>query len=405
MVVSGRKGQTMSLVFDKRKELHGAPGLHAFITGVSYYKHLSGGEGPKAELDFKFPQLSASAKSAYKIYEWLLKRQNQLAVPLATIRLLLSPSKKIEAELRGIGSPCTRANFSSEIKKWRKDALSTKHDENYTFFYFAGHGAIRKKNDSILLLEDFGDPAGGPLERSVALNNIFYGMSPPKSKKRKIAGKQLYFIDACSVLPQILKRKEEIKISDIFSVDLGGVDDRSSPIFHAAAPGAETFSVPGEQTIFSEALLDCLNGAGGKALPEDANGVVKWQVSVIALNTALKSQIEVLNQKYNTGIKYTGTGYQIDAPIHTLDGPPEVKGLLQVIPEEALPFIAVDIINKREGKSWNFSPVKPHPHPCILPAGYYTIKTTVNPPRQPYQNRVSDITPVEPPTFKLYARS
>lgn len=35
----------MTLIFDKRNELQGQPGLHALIAGVSSYPHLLGGTG------------------------------------------------------------------------------------------------------------------------------------------------------------------------------------------------------------------------------------------------------------------------------------------------------------------------------------------------------------------------
>ncbi len=395
----------MGLIFDERKKLNGKPGLHAFIAGVSYYHHLPGGDGPKAEVDHSFQQLTAAAKSAHRIAEWLINRRDHLPVPLATIRLLISPNKKTEGELLGIGSRCTRANFASEIKDWQKDAISKKHDKHYTFFYFAGHGAIRKKSDSILLLEDFGDPSDGDFAKAVALDNIFFGMSPPADRKQKMARTQFYFIDACSVLPKVLKRKQKPNLSDVFLVDLNGLDERSAPIFHASVPGAETFSIPGEQTIFSEALMNCLNGAAGKALPEEKNGDVRWQVSVLSLNDALKKQIILLNKKYGTKMKYAPRGYQMEAPIHTLDGPPEVTGLLHVIPRTAVHFISVNIIRNSERKSeivWNLPRVKPHPYQGTLTAGSYILRTIADTP-EPYQSPDKPIG-VEPPNFELYAR-
>ncbi len=394
----------MGLIFDERKKLKGKPGLHAFIAGVSYYHHLPGGDGKKAELDHTFQQLTAAAKSAYRIAEWLLKRRDKLPVPLATVRLLISPNRTTEGELLGIGSRCTGENFTSEIKEWRKNAISKKHDENYTLFYFAGHGAIRKKDDSILLLEDFGDPADGPLARAVALDNIFYGMSPPAARSQKMAPTQLYFIDACSVFPKVLKGKQKPNLSDVFLVDLEGTDERSAPIFHASVPGAEAFSIPGEQTIFSEALINCLNGAAGKALPEDENGV-RWQVSVLSLNPALKKQISVLNEKYGTKMKYAATGYHKEAPIHTLDGPPEVAGFLHVVPKEALKFISVNIIRNLERKNeivWDLRRVTPHPYPGKLTAGHYILRTTADTPAP--SKSLDKPVGVEPPDFELYAR-
>lgn len=394
-----------AIIFDERKKLKGKPGLHAFIAGVSYYHHLPEGDGLQAEVDHTFQQLTASAKSAYGIANWLIERRNHLPVPLATIRILISPNKKTEGELLGIGCRCTRANFVSEIKDWQKDAISQKHNNNYTFFYFAGHGAIRKRSDSLLLLEDFGDPSDLPLARAVPLDNIFSGMGQPTARKQKMASTQLYFIDACSVFPKVLKGKQTPNLSDVFLVDLGGQDERSAPIFHASVPGAKTFSIPGEQTIFSEALLNCLNGAAGKALPEDKNGDVRWQVSVLSLNDALKKQISLLNKKYNTRMKYVPRGYQLEAPIHTLDGPPEVAGFLHVVPKAALRFVSVNIIRNSERKSeivWNLPRVTPHPYPGTLTAGSYILRTTADTPR-PYQSPDKPIG-VEPPNFELYAR-
>src|SRR5437588_42841 len=42
----------MTLIFDRRNELQGGPGLHALIAGVSSYPHLPGGTGTPAPARF-----------------------------------------------------------------------------------------------------------------------------------------------------------------------------------------------------------------------------------------------------------------------------------------------------------------------------------------------------------------
>ena len=139
----------MSLLFDARAALTGQPGMHALVVGVSAYPHLAGGADPVAD-PWGMGQLTSTASSAHMIFEWL--KAAQLSVPLATCRLLLSPSPG-EAALSGVAEPATVDNLLREADAWRRDA-STNRD-NATLFYFAGHGIQRTKEDAVLCLQDF----------------------------------------------------------------------------------------------------------------------------------------------------------------------------------------------------------------------------------------------------------
>src|SRR2546422_10325560 len=100
----------MTLIFDNRANLQGKPGLHALIAGVSAYPHLPAGTGTPAPDSFGMQQLSSTALSAYKMYRWLEGWQNRLRIPLATCRLLLSPSQDeatVEPRLSGLAEACT----------------------------------------------------------------------------------------------------------------------------------------------------------------------------------------------------------------------------------------------------------------------------------------------------------
>ena len=76
----------MSLLIDNRAALGANPGVHAFIIGVSRYPFLTGGTTPVPD-PWGLDQLTSSASSAHKVFEWL--KGARLTVPLATCRVLL----------------------------------------------------------------------------------------------------------------------------------------------------------------------------------------------------------------------------------------------------------------------------------------------------------------------------
>src|SRR5690348_285562 len=104
----------MSLLFDRRSALGDAPQLHALIVGVSRYRHLPGGDGPEAEMTFGMRQLTSTALSGFRVLEWLQRRKDRLSRPLATARVLLSPSgleRQVEPGFPEGASACTLADF------------------------------------------------------------------------------------------------------------------------------------------------------------------------------------------------------------------------------------------------------------------------------------------------------
>jgi Caspase domain len=395
----------MTLIVDNRLQLQGKPGLHALIAGVSAYRHLPGGVDTVALDTYGMQQLSSTSLTAYKIYLWLLERQAHLRLPLATVRLLISPSDEetaqIGAELKQLGvNACTRQNFAAEVRQWRTDASSD--DKNTTFFYFAGHGVQRSKNDGVLLLEDFGDPNEGTLHNAAEIINIFNGMAPPASIQKKMARTQFYFVDACRVLPSAFKNFEKMTVPDIFNVELSGADDRQAPIFFATIPGIKAYALKNEQTLFSKALLKCLNGAAGEPSSEDAQGNVAWNVSVQSLNKALDGFFPTLTAIPDADQAFSMGGYPTGDPtIHLLDGPPLVEVVLEVDPQEALPFTRVVIMDVDSGQPVLSlpSPLNPHPFSCEVPAGIYSINATIEPSNPLYVNRPGKPRMLLPPRF------
>src|SRR5262245_41988225 len=246
-----------SLVFDGRAALGKAAGFHALIVGVGSYRYLKGGAEPVAD-HWDMGQLSSTATSAHKVHQWLTKAnaEGRLPVPLATCRLLLSPSPG-EAALAGVGAPATFDNFSPAAHAWRDDCNT--HRDSVALFYFAGPALQRSTDDAICCLGQFRKPGFGVFFHAATLADIWSGMSPAPGFE-EIARTQLYFFDACRMRPEKLAEFAEVDTSSVFEDALAGGDDRCSPIYFGAISNQAAQAVPGDQTLFSRAVLECLQG-------------------------------------------------------------------------------------------------------------------------------------------------
>jgi hypothetical protein len=383
--------ERMTLAFDARDQLGNEPGLHAFVAGISAYRHLPGGSGEPAPDNFEMEQLTAAARSAFRVHEWLLERQAHLPVPLATIRLLLAPS---QSELAmGASAGATLSDLRREAKAWRADASTD--PAAVTFFYFAGHGVQRTKGDAVLLLEDFGDGEGGILDKAVNTKNINNGMAPSPNFPH-IARTQLYFVDACRSMHKRFQQYEQLATSNVWDVELAGVDNRRAPTYFATVPGAPAYARPGGQTLFSEALLDCLNGAAAE--PEDVQGKDRWRVTHHTLAEKLSKQVAELAHDEEAEQWVTSDGLGGDTAIHYLDDPPSVELELELDPLDALAYAQIAILDDAGAPAGRPLP-KPLPHPfsTSLPAGIYTIKAAIEPPQPSYVDHPGRARAILPP--------
>ena len=387
------------LVFDERASLAGQAGLHALIVGVSSYLHLPGGKGRLARHSYDMEQLTSAAISSYRIYQWLRDRREYLPANLATVRLLLSPSAQevaAEPELAHAEEPCTLDSFVKAANEWRTDAC---HNEaNVTFFYFAGHGLQRSKEDTVLLLEDFADPnLGAILSRAISMNNLVSGMAGSVDFPH-IAQTQLYFLDCCRVLPRQFKSYEQLEPAYIFDSALVDEDRRNRPVFYSALPGTQAYANKGQQTIFSQAMLDCLNGLAAKAVQVEDD--IQWHVTVHSLSERLSLHCRELYPKQTFELVH----WSDDISIHRLDEPPNVTLALELDPAIASLLASLEISNAM-GAVVRLLPRPLESHPIVdyLPAGTYRFRIMFDPANMPYQN-YERLLALEPPRFKWIAR-
>ena len=389
----------MTLVYDRQDELGDQPGLHALIVGVSAYSNLPKGDQAGTPESMGLKQLTSAALSAYKVYRWLLDHHQNLPVPLATCRLLLSPSTEelnAEATLNGLAEGANLNNFLQAAKDWRQDAATDQ--ENMTFFYFAGHGAQRTKDDAVLILEDFGDGLGGPLKNAVDLGNIFKGMAW-SDEFPNMAQTQLYFADACRDFLKAFRDYEPDDATQVFRVALGGEDRRCAPIFFSAVPGTKAYALVGEHSLFTEALLTCLNNDAGdfRELPEGD----KWCVSVFSLSEALTSIINNLNLTRGADQVIVQGGHVREKIIHYLDHAPKVNVSLEIEPREAADLVQFEVLDEMgQPLSLVPHPVPRNPYLDTWAAGFYTISATVQPPDPRFVDRPGRVRPVMPPFYE-----
>jgi hypothetical protein len=400
----------MTLIINKLAEMTGKPALHIFIGGVSHYHHLPNGGGKLATEDYGMKQLSSTALSAFKFYQWITDPKNKLPLPIASCRLLLSPSageKASSSELTALDvEECNRKNFARELLAWQKDASKNKDD--ITIFYFAGHGIQNSQIDTAMLLDDFGDPDEGPLAKTAGTGNIFRGMMPPAQTAlplANIARKQFYFIDCCRNYPSQIKDYVATDVPKIFQERLEVNDNRIAPIFFAALPGTKAYALQNEQTFFSKVLIECLNGAAGDASMEnDENGNPRWHVSVQTLNFALSRFFNEIANLPNTNQEFSLEGkLSGDCTINWLDGPPMVKAKIRVNPALAVNNVRVEFVDL-QGQNLFPAPdtLDNDVIRCRIQAGFYRVNARIEPPHGSYTEFL-DTTPrkISPPIFEI----
>lgn len=358
------------------------PGLHALIIGISRYAYLPApGQEPtgmQQRFGLGLQQLTCAATSGFRVYKWLLDHQADLALPLLTCRLLLVPTTEELASVDGLNDVASDARRESVLraaKAWRADAAVQATDQ--TLFYFAGHGFERKRGDQVLILEDCGNALGGRLSNAIEASNLVNGMAPHDEYER-IAMQQLFIFDACRLPLTEGYRWEEDVCSEVWSVPVVASDRRAAAEFYTTAPGNAAFAIRNEQTIFSRALLACLEGAGAEEL------YGQWYVTVESLNRGLWYQIKRIAEKENIELpRFQVRRAGENTVLINLYEPPEVPVEVCIDPEDAAEGTELTIDNLRATSRVFGPPVEPHPLAINLKAGTYVLTACLG--GTPYQ--------------------
>jgi hypothetical protein len=129
-----------------------SPGTHALVIGVSDYPFADGPDASSLGKSFELHNLTTAARSASEVAAWLLNEYINPGVPLASLRVLLSPvpgesiHPDIAAHLND-PAPATRAVVEAELRQFRKDCRQNL--QNAAFVYIAGHGIQLNKRGAV----------------------------------------------------------------------------------------------------------------------------------------------------------------------------------------------------------------------------------------------------------------
>jgi hypothetical protein len=385
-----------------------SPGLHAFLIGVSSYPFAGGGAHEVPDT-YGIGQLTSPATTVAQIAIWLRQNSASLAFPLKTLSVLASPSPHEAAH--GTFSkiaPATLANVKAAAMRWQASASNALDgsEQDATLFYFAGHGIQRSRGDSILLLEDFLDPAEPTeLARTIDVNNIYNGMAN-FTRKPALAKTQFYFIDACRSDVPGLRKFERQEPAALFSIDAGGVDDRIAPLFFASVAGSQTYGARGGLTLFGRDLLKCLNGSAGDKLSLP-NGMQGWFVTIGSLADAMGKIVNAFNEPLPLKVrslsfdKFNPTA--LDLPIRRLHCVPKVHCTLKIHPVSALQCASIRF--DPPGAASRSLTLTTSPYLCTRDAGIYAIGGSVDPAQKPpYIDPEQEFVLVKPPFFQYSLR-
>ena len=293
------------------------PGMHAVVIGVGRYPRLGGGENPVPDPDGMM-QLSSPPVSARALATWLLAEYRDETKPLRSVALLLSeqePAPFVDPRT-GTAHPVAEAdiaNIVAAVREWK--ARGDSDPGNRLVFYFCGHG-VSQGDDMALLASDVFADEDNPLNGALDFKNLMNGL------KRCRASQQVFFVDACRASSDVL-----IERSGTFAgqVPLGpgmrplDLPRRLHVPYYATLAGDRSHGRPGQVSLFTEALLRSLRGAGS----DDPEG--DWRVTTTRLQEAID---HFMRQPQFAGaiagVQVPTVGELPVFDLHHLTGPPVV---------------------------------------------------------------------------------
>lgn len=334
------------------------PATYAIIIGVSQYRHLPGGSGQETQNSYGLGQLSASATTAFRIFQWLRDDYRSQDSPLGKCWLLLSPQDlelQRMAEMQEFSGPshdATFANCRRDIGEWWHSMNSLPRDvarNSKAIFYFVGHGIEVVADKQLLLPTDYLNPPLNNPNTAMSSANIRSGLSTLNVID------QLLFIDACRNDNWQLRGPGIQGEMVLAEPAIGNCNPEIvAPILFACAAGAQAFmpaniSDKNDMSLFGQELLDGLRAQPNLELSTD-NG--KQTVNVYPLQKFLNQRLTKRFQEYNMQVRAPVRigGASADLPITEIQLP---FSIIKRFEEYALATDEMVFIQNKDLNDWN----------------------------------------------------
>ncbi|MGA1867759.1 MAG: caspase family protein [bacterium] len=351
---------------DKSLVNSNSPATHVLIIGVGNYPHLPGGSSEhKTESHGGMKQLSSPPLSARKIADWCAKKFKNRNKPLGSISLLVSESNPAPLKFEGaqnsiIPKPANISNVKAAVEEWFE--LGDKNEENLLVFFFCGHGIAKGIDEQALLLEDYGKSRLKPMEGSIDFMAFQRGM------RRCAASQQCFFIDACRVISDIAidtTEKGDSIIQDSLERPYSSIWEPS--VFFSTVGGEAAYGRNNQVSLYTEHLLDALNGTGSD--DREPDGI--WRVSTNHLQIALSESM----RKNGPQIQVPMAGKMTKFYINELAEPPRVPVTIYCNPEIANNQAKLSYL--LNGNIFDTREPRPEPWIATIQCGYYEFVAEV----------------------------
>jgi hypothetical protein len=259
-------------------------------------------------------QLTSPPHSTFAFANWVINDLRNSQRPLASVELLVSPANDYilpNGQTRPVES-ATMPNVKKAFDRWFARCNSS--TENMGMVYFCGHGVLRE--NTALLLEDYGESPNRPFETAIDMEMTHKGMESCKASLR------CCFIDSCRQEAYKLGRQLQDPATVLVQPEFGMASAADAPIFYASAPGTLAYGLTGKVSRFTEALLKCLKGLGAK---KDETGT-KWLVTTGSLANAVSQIVQEMNKNGGEGLQLSPTGGNNlgSSIVHEVQADPEV---------------------------------------------------------------------------------
>ena len=227
---------------------------------------------------------------------------------------------------------------------------------------------LAKDEGGFVLLEDFADPDRPVIAGSLDVPSVRRGLAGPT-----VAQQQFFFIDACAVRPEVARTMQALR-GGVGLDEPAEAPPSVAPIYTSAAPGTLALGTPGMGTLFSQALIECLDGL---ASSPDRSG--QWVVTDTSLVGPLRDRVMELAGQHDEQQVATAGGTLGHVVLHRLSAGPELEVSLSVEPAEAAPFCFARLNDGDGGTIVERSPLQ-EPLVKTVPAGLYTVDVVIDPP-------------------------
>ena len=260
-------------------------GTHALVIGIGAYSHLGEGRGadesPEAMRPLTSPPLSARAFTT-----WLIDQYRAVGKDLASVSLLLGETNPSAFQNPRTGASqmvpdASIENIVEAVKKWK--GRGNTDPGNRLIFYFCGHG-VSAGNDMALIASDFSLDDDNPLNHALDFRRLRNGL------KKCQASEQVFIIDACRTSSEILiGQSDGLFVGQVPLLEgqrTLGLPMLKAMTYFATLSGYSAYARENDVSLFTQALLRGLRGAGSDNIDDD------WRVTTSQLAAAIADFME-----------------------------------------------------------------------------------------------------------------